>query len=141
LSRIFLSLPFLAAAVWTLIDREHWPIRETWPALFALWVVTMIGTRSGVRMTSGELVIRYPIAAQRLPRAEVKSAKFNYFGLVVHMRDGRSKFALLAPELKSTELSRGGEPEPGSAAYEITRWAQLTDHNDRPHRPSPDEGS
>jgi hypothetical protein len=70
------------------------------------------------------------ILTRRIPRAEVESAKFNYHGLVIRRRDGGSVFALLGPKMTSTELSWGGKPEPGSAAYEITRWAQQYTLND-----------
>jgi hypothetical protein len=126
-TRMFLGLPFLAATLVTVIDSDDWPIREMWPALLALGILTVLAMRPTVRVTAHELVIHYPIGGRRLHRAEVQSARFNYFGLVIRLRDGGSAFAFLAPKLTSTELSSGGQPEPGSAAYEITRWAEAAD--------------
>ena len=123
-TRIFLGLPFLGAMLVTIVDSEDWPIREMWPALLAFGVVTVTVMRPTVRITAHELVIRYPIGGRRIRRAEVVSARFNYFGLVIRLRDGGTAFAFLAPKLTSTELSPGSQPEPGSAAYEITQWAK-----------------
>ncbi|MGW5190541.1 PH domain-containing protein [Kribbella sp. NPDC004138] len=123
-TRIFLGLPFLGATLVTVIDSANWPIREMWPALLAFGIMTVTVTRPTVRITAHELVIRYPIGGRRIARAEVVSARFNYFGLVIQLRDGSTAFAFLAPKLTSTELSSGWQPEPGGAAYEITRWAE-----------------
>jgi hypothetical protein len=142
-SRVFLGLPVLCATLWTLIDSENWPIREMWPALLALGILTVMAMRPTVRTTKDELVIRYPIGGRRLARADVASARFDYLGLRIRMRDGGSAFAFLSPRMTSTELSSGGQPEPGSAAYEITRWAQVTDPNRAPEVPpkSPEQPS
>ena len=116
LSRIFLSLPFVGATLWVLIDEwitgDNWTIREMWPALLGLGILTVMLMRPSVRITSDELVIRI-ILTRRIPRAEVESAKFNYHGLVIRRRDGGSVFALLGPKMTSTEMSWGGKPEPG----------------------------
>lgn len=126
-SRIFLSLPFLGATIWVLIDEwtsdDNWTLRDAWPMLLALGVLSLLMMRPSVRITPDELWICI-LLTRKIPRAEVESAKFNYHGLVIHRRDGGSEFALLAPRLTSTELSWAGQPEPGSAAYEITRWAE-----------------
>jgi hypothetical protein len=131
-SRIFLSLPVLCATLWTLIDSENWPIREMWPGLLALGILSVMAMRPTVRTTKDELVIRYPIGGRRLARADVVSARFNYFGLRIRLRAGGSAFAFLSPKMTSTELSSGARPEPGSAAYEITRWAQAADPSRAP---------
>lgn len=131
-SRIFLSLPVLCATLWTLIDSENWPIREMWPALLALGILSVMAMRPTVRTTKDELVIRDPIGGRRLVRADVASARFDYFGLRIRMRAGGCAFAFLSPKMTSTELSSGGQPEPGSAAYEITRWAQVANPNRAP---------
>lgn len=135
LSRFFLSLPFVGATSWVLIDEwvtdDNWTVREDGPTLLALGILSLMIMRPSVRITPGELRICI-LLTRRIPRAEVESAKFSYHGLVIQRRDGRSEFALLAPRLTSTELSWGAEPEPGSAAYEITRWAQQRTSADPP---------
>lgn len=126
-SRILLSLPFVGATIWVLVDEwisdDNWTLRDEWPMLLALGALSLLMMRPSVRITPDELRVCI-ILTRRIPRAEVESAEFNYHGLVIRRRDGGAEFALLAPRLTSTELSWGGRPEPGSAAYEITRWAQ-----------------
>jgi hypothetical protein len=108
--RIFLSLPFVGATVWVLIDEwitgDNWTIREMWPTLLGLGILTVMVMRPIVGITADELVIRI-ILTRRIPRAEVESAKFNYHGLVIRRRDGGTEFALLQPKMTSTELSWG----------------------------------
>lgn len=93
------------------------------PMLLMMGIVTVMITRPRARITPDELQIRI-LLTRRIPRAQVESAKVTHLGLVIRRRDGGSEFAVLAPRMTSTELSWGGEPEPGSAAYEITRWAR-----------------
>ncbi|GAA1549746.1 hypothetical protein GCM10009741_62430 [Kribbella lupini] len=116
-------MPLPAVGVLVVVDSANWPIREMWPVFPVLAVVAGLMMRPSVRLSGDELLIRYPIGSQRLRRSDVASAHFNYFGLVVQLRNGATAFAFLAPKPTSTELSSGGRPEPGSASYEITRWA------------------
>lgn len=122
IAKTFLCLPVAAAAVWTIVDNENWPISETWPALLVLALMTFTCLRPRVRVTENELLIRNPIGSRRVPRSNVRSAEFKSIGMVIHLRDGRKAHAFLAPKMTSTELS-GGAPRPDSAAYQITRWA------------------
>ncbi|GAA0609079.1 PH domain-containing protein [Kribbella sandramycini] len=95
-----------------------------WLFLLPLTLVIVLAARHDVRITPDELIVRYPIGGYRIPRADVLSARFNYFGLVIQLRSGATAFAFATPKLTSAELSSGGQPEPGGAAYEITRWAE-----------------
>jgi hypothetical protein len=126
IGRVFCSVPLLAFATLALIESEALPISKVWPFFVVLVVMTVVIMRPAVRLTQDELVIRHPIGSERIPRAEVASAKFNYFGLMIRGRDGGSSIAFIFPRWTSTELS-GDEPQPDSAAYQITRWAQLAD--------------
>jgi hypothetical protein len=126
-SRVFPLLPLLAMSVLVVVDSANWPIRELWPVFPVLAVVAGLMMRQSVRLIGDELLIRYPTWTVRLRRTEVADAHFNYFGLVVQLRNGATVFAPLMPKLSSTELSSGGRPEPGSASYEITRWASEGD--------------
>lgn len=86
-------------------------------ALFALSL-----RRPFVRITADELVVRNVILTTRIPRAEVESAYFTYYNLVIRKRNGDKIRSRLTPKWSSTELS-GDEPPPDSPAYQITRWA------------------
>ncbi|MDX6247916.1 MAG: hypothetical protein QOF10_1276 [Kribbellaceae bacterium] len=127
--RIILVLPLLAAILgilWTLIEDEVAPLSVTWPVFLVVSYLALAALRSRwtVRLTQDELLIRYPIGGQRVRRAQVASAHFNYWGLIIRKRGGGFAFAFLAPKWNSTELSSGGKPGPDSAAFHITRWAQ-----------------
>jgi hypothetical protein len=127
--RIIMVLPLLAAILgilWTLTEDEVAPLSVTWPVFLVVSYLALAALRSrwAVRLTQDELLIRYPIGGQRVPRAQVASAHFNYWGLIIRKRGGGFAFAFLAPTWNSTELSSGGKPGPDSAAFHITRWAQ-----------------
>ncbi|TCO41060.1 hypothetical protein EV646_116152 [Kribbella antiqua] len=122
-------LPLLAAilgTLWTVHIGEVAPISVTWPVYLLVSYFALAALRSSwtVRLTRDELLIRYPIGGQRVPRAEVESAHFNYWGLIIRKRGGGFAFAFVAPKWTSTELSSGGRPGPDSVAFQITRWAQ-----------------
>jgi hypothetical protein len=138
--RIIMCLPIVGATLWTIVYWETWRITETWPAFLVACYLALAALRSrwSVRLTEDELLIRYPIGGQRIARADVVSANFNTWGLVVRKRDGGFAFAFLAPKWNSTELGSGGQPGPDSAAYQITRWAQLGQPDDRSDQPVTD---
>jgi hypothetical protein len=121
-SRAFRCLPFIALLIFTLTSKD-WPIREVWPLVLVIGVMTVLWLRLGVRITGDELILRYPIGSQRIPRSEVTSANFNSLGLTIHKRDGTTAFGFLTAKLSSTEWS-GDAPQPDSAAYQITEWAR-----------------
>jgi hypothetical protein len=60
-------------------------------------------SRWTVRLTRDELLIRYPIGSQRVPRAQVESAHFNYWGLLIRKRGGGFAFGRTEMELNRTE--------------------------------------
>jgi hypothetical protein len=127
--RIIMFLPLLAAilgTLWIVFRAEVAPFSVTWPVFLVVSYLALAALRSRwtVRLTQDELLIRYPIGSQRVPRPQVESAHFNYWGLIIRKRGGGFAFAFLAPRWTSTELSSGGKPGPDSAAFQITRWAQ-----------------
>ncbi|MFC5265457.1 hypothetical protein ACFPJ1_25385 [Kribbella qitaiheensis] len=127
--RIIMFLTLLAAilgTLWTVLRDEVAPLSVTWPVFLVVFYLALAALRSRwtVRLTRDELLIRYPIGSQRVPRAQVESAHFNSWGLIIRKRGGGFAFAFLAPKWNSTELSSGGRPGPDSPAFQITRWAQ-----------------
>jgi hypothetical protein len=128
ISRIALCLALPAVIACTFVIGDL-PLSETWPAFVVAGWLALAGVRGSwsVRLTRVELLIRYPIGGRRIDRAQVLSARFNPFGLIIRMRDGGKAFAFLAPKASSTELSSGGVPDAGSAAYQITAWAAGAD--------------
>ncbi|MFC0627092.1 PH domain-containing protein [Kribbella deserti] len=132
--RILCVLPVLGFVATVVFASEHFPIDEVWPFSILLAGFPALILRPAVRITPTELVIRHPIGSERFPRAEVASARFNYAGLIIRTRRGGSAIAFILPKWTSTELS-GDEPPPDSAAYQITRWAQLADPGTRVEGP------
>jgi hypothetical protein len=128
--RILCSVPLLGLTTLAFLDRHELPVREVLPFFVVLAVMTVIIMRPAVRLTQDELVIRHPIGRERIRRAEVASAKFNYFGLVIHKRDGGWSIAFLLPRWTSTELANGDQAPADSAAYQITQWAKCTPGSD-----------
>ncbi|GAA2832386.1 PH domain-containing protein [Kribbella solani] len=112
----------MAAIVTTAILPEYWPT-----ILVALFLLVAI-LRVELRLTDEELIFRDVVGTRRIPRAAVKSARFDYRppGVVVleiHRYSGVVDRLHFSPKQSSTELS-GGPPAVDSAAYQITRWAE-----------------
>lgn len=118
----FLCLPLAAGVALTVLDGENWPIREMWPALVVLLIMTATCLRPRLRITADELMIRYPIGSSHVPRGEVLRAEFGSGGLWIYLRGGGRKYAFMMPKMNSSE-STGTTPEPDSVARQITEWA------------------
>jgi hypothetical protein len=121
--KVLAWVPFVGLVGWILVAGDGmWA--GLWPMLLFVGVMAYVwGRGGGARLTEDELVLRYPVGSRRIPRTEVVSARFTWQGMRIQLRDGSTAFAFLTPKWSSTELSSGGVPEPGSAAYRITEWA------------------